>query len=197
MTAEQRLGMKTSVWVRSSGKNTQTKCPSLPLPFFLDARVFFLTKKCISEMYLENPRQDCLYPHKSEEVVLLPGNCCCLTYSYSKRLKGLGSGLQFQLYSRSIEFRSQETSFEFSSDLQWVNCVNFFNSCSFGLVDRVNNVSVSWWVGLDAIILHQLGVCLSFSPGSCLIRALCVGIVCVRVNQCKQLIATCWLVPFN
>lgn len=49
---------------------------------------------------------------------------------------------------------------------------------------------VGWWVRLDAVASCQLGVCLPFSPGSCLIRVLCVGIVYVGVNQCKQLIAT-------
>lgn len=177
--------MKISVWISKCGKNTRKN--NLPLPFFLDASGFF-TNKYISEMYLENPRWDCLYPHKSK-VVFLPGNSCCSTCSYSKRLKGLGSGLCFQLYSRTIEFRSQETSFAMYSDLHWVNCVNFFNSRSFGLVDRVNSVPVGWWVGLDAIISHQLGLCLPFSPGSHLIRTWYVGIVCVGVNQCKHLIA--------
>lgn len=64
--------------------------------------------------------------------------------------------------------------------------MNFFNSCSFGLVDRVNSVPVGWWVGLNAVVSCQLGVCLPFSSVSRLIRALRVWIV----NQCKQLIAT-------
>lgn len=188
MTAEQCLSMKISVWM--SGKNTQTKKIAFLFHFlFLDASVFFI--KCISEMHLENHRQDCLYPHKSEEaVVLLPGKSCCSTYSYSQRQKGLGSGLCFQLNRGIIQFRSQETSFAMPSDLHWMNCVNFFNSCSFGLVDRVKSVPVGWWVGLDAIVSHQPGVCLPLSPGSHLIRALCVGIVYVGVNQCKHLIAT-------
>lgn len=144
--------------------------------------------KWISETHLKSHRQHYLCQHKSgEAVVFLPGKSHCSIFSYSKREKDLRSGLCFQLISRSIHFQSQEASFAMSSDLHWVNCVNFFNSCSFRLVGSIHCVPVCWWVGLDATISHQLGVCLPFR--SHLIRALCLGIVCLGVNQCKQLIA--------